>query len=85
MKQWVYSVVLFMLSLNNQWYECALIRNWVDRIPVVPVFIAEYEAASKHLTQFNSHNTVFPKLSHKREDTTQQSLDKLWYVAGVRA
>ncbi len=58
-------------------YECALIRNWQHKTPVLPVFVAE-RIGNTTFTPCN-FRVGFLDVPHKRSDAVQAVIDTLRY------
>ncbi len=64
----------------NARYECALIRNKIEKIPVVPVFLAELDENNPSSFIKFARDAKFPSSMHARNPSSQAIIDKLWYV-----
>ncbi len=60
-------------------YECALIRNKLEKTPVIPVFLAEFDPNDPLKFVKFSRDTKFPDLPHKRNSSSKIFFDELWY------
>ncbi len=66
-------IVTLLLSI-----EFALIRNIIDGIPVIPIFLAELDA-KEHFVRY-SRNITFPDACHARTEKIQNLISKILYV-----
>lgn len=62
-------------------YECALIRNWVEGIPIFPIFAADINGCDNMGLKFEKVNygIEFPDAPHLRQSDAQRVIDKLRY------
>ncbi len=59
-------------------YECALIRNKIEKTPVIPVFLAEFDENDPSKFVKFSRNVQFPDLPHMRNSSSKVFFDELW-------
>ncbi len=78
----LFSEFTFLPSLfyYYQRYECALIRNKIEGIPVLPIFLAEFDQNDSSKFVKFSRDINFPNSPHSRNPSAQSIIDGLWYV-----
>lgn len=68
-------------------YEYALLRNWIEGTPVVPIFAADIKEQDLKTGSLVFEQTdtklKFPDVPHKREQSSQQFFNALGYNSHI--